>query len=302
MPEPEWTVAGVLSGLGLLWGEAGVGKSFLACSIAAAVATGRPWLGHRVTEGPVVYVAGEGGLVTVANRLDAAIGALHCCDPDEPPPPVWVVTPGVDLVRGPGELQALIANEGVCPQLIIVDTLSRCFTGDENKQEDMGKFVRSLDLLRDTWGGSVLVIHHANRAGEVRGSSVLYGAVDVSLRMRAVGDEWQLVADKLRDRDVSGPAAEFRFEQRECEGVDELGDQLTTRVVQTSAGFEAMVPEVALAMTGRGEWTYGEWRAACGQHAKGTFDRLVTSIVGDADTWGIVHEESEGKYKWQRRA
>lgn len=269
-----------------------MGKSFVACSLAAAVATGRPWLGHRVAEGPVVYLAGEGGALGVARRLDAAVTALRCCDPEDGPVPLWIVTPGVDLVAGPAEVVEVL--DGVQPQLVIVDTLARCFGGDENSSEDMSRFVRTLDLLRDVYGCSVLVIHHANKteksgSGKVRGSSVLYGAVDVSLQLVADGrTEARLVADKLRDRDVTAPVAEMRFESVAVYGEhDDLGDVRTTRVVRPAAGFEAALPGVACAALVAGVVTYAEWRAACPAYPKELFDRLVTAVVGDPETWGL---------------
>lgn len=298
--EAPWTVAGVLGGLGLLWGEAGVGKSFVACSLAASVATGRPWLGHRVAEGPVVYVAGEGGALGVARRLDAAVTALRCCDPEDGPVPLWIVTPGVDLVAGPAELVALMGD--VAPQLVIVDTLARCFGGDENSTEDMSRFVRTLDLLRDVYGCSVLVVHHANKtdksgSGKVRGSSVLYGAVDVSLQLVATDRaEARLVADKLRDRDVTAPVAELRFESTPVYGEhDDLGDVRTTRIVRPSLAFEAALPSVACVPLATGMVSYSDWRAACPGYPKEMFDRLVTAVVGEPDTWG-VHEYGPGLY------
>ena len=39
----------------------GEGKSFVALSFALCVAAGREWLGHKVKQGRVVYVAAEGG-------------------------------------------------------------------------------------------------------------------------------------------------------------------------------------------------------------------------------------------------
>jgi len=291
--EPTWTVSGVLEGLGLLWGEAGVGKSFVACSLAASVATGRPWLGHRVTEGPVVYVAGEGGAAGVARRLDAAVLALRCCDPEDGPTPLWIVTPGVEMVAGPTEL--INVMDGVAPQLVIVDTLARCFGGDENSTQDMSKFVRTLDLLRDTYGCSVLVVHHANKTdrtggGKVRGSSVLYGAVDVSMQLVAgKGDrtEARLVADKLRDRDVTAAVAEFRFDSVPVWGErDDLGDVRTTRVVRPNAEFEKALTAVATVPM-HSAVTYESWRAACMSHPKEVFDRLMTAALGDPMSWGI---------------
>lgn len=293
LPEPEWTVDGVLGGLGLLWGEAGVGKSFLACSLAASVATGRPWLGHRVAEGPVVYIAGEGGAPSVARRLDAAVTALRCCDPDDGPTPLWILSPGVDLVPGPAELIDVLG--AIVPQLTIVDTLARCFSGDENSSQDMGKFVRTLDLVRDLFGGSVLVVHHANKtdsvgARKVRGSSVLYGAVDVSMQLtHAGGGEMALMADKLRDRDVSGPVAEFRFEAVALPSgeTDELGDERMTRVVRPTLTFEALLPEVACVVLRRGVVDYQGWRTELNHLPKGLFDRLAVAVLGEPQTWGI---------------
>src|SRR5574341_509545 len=256
--EPRWTVAGVLEGLGLLWGEAGVGKSFVAVSLAAAIASGRPWLGHRVVEGPVVDVAGEGGAQGVARRIDAAVLG-H-----------------------------------VAPRLLVVDTLARCFGGgDENSSQDMSRFVGTLDLLRELFGGSVLVVHHANKtdkvgAGKVRGSSVLYGAVDVSMQLVPGGGTCRLVMDKLRDRDVTAPAAELRFDVVPVWGErDELGDVRTTRVVRPSQEFEAALPGVACVPIKQQIVTYEAWRAACPQHAKGLFDRLAVAVLGDPQTWGV---------------
>lgn len=239
-----------------------------------------------------MYVAGEGGALGVARRLEAALTALRCCAEDDGPVPLWIVTPGVDLVAGPAELVNVM--DGIKPQLVIIDTLARCFGGDENSSEDMSAFVRTLDLLRDVYGGSVLVIHHANKteklgSGKVRGSSVLYGAVDVSLQLQLAGGrgEARLVADKLRDRDVTAPVAELRFESVPVWGErDELGDVRTTRVVRAAAAFEAALPEVA-SVPLRGVTTYDMWRAACSAHPKETFDRLVVAVLGDPETWGI---------------
>jgi hypothetical protein len=164
----------------------------------------------------------------------------------------------------------------------------------------MSRFVRSLDLLRDLYGCSVLVVHHANKnvdrsgAGKVRGSSVLYGAVDVSVQLQAeVHGEARLVADKLRDRDVTAPVAEFRFESVPLWGeVDALGDVRTTRVVRPTADFDAALIGVACVPL-RGAVTYAQWRAACPPYPKEMFDRLVTAVLGDPETWGIV-ERGEG--------
>jgi hypothetical protein len=136
-------------------------------------------------------------------------------------------------------------------------------------------------------------VHHANKtdktgSGKVRGSSVLYGAVDVSLQLIKGGkDEVRIVADKLRDRDTSGDLAEIHFESVSTYGdLDELGDEQTTRVVRPGAKFVEDVTRAALLVLHAGVLTYAEWRAAMGMD-KGAFDRLVVAVVGDPETWGI---------------
>jgi hypothetical protein len=156
-------------------------------------------------------------------------------------------------------------------------------------------------MLRDLYGCSVLVVHHANKtdkqgSGKVRGSSVLYGAVDVSMQLKLDGDDGAvLVADKLRDLDVTAPVAELRFQSVPVWGErDALGDVRTTRTVRPTAGFEAALPAVATVPL-RGAVTYEAWRAACPHFAKGTFDRLAVEVLGDPETWGVC-EWSPGVY------
>jgi len=69
-----------------------------------------------------------------------------------------------------------------------VDTLNRNFgSGDENAQGPMADFVRNLDLLRDRFRATILVVHHTPRgATNPRGSSVLDGAADTMMEAAKV--------------------------------------------------------------------------------------------------------------------
>ena len=53
-----WLFQGALS---VLYGSSNTGKTFVALSIAGHVATGLPWCGNDVRQGPVLYIAAEGG-------------------------------------------------------------------------------------------------------------------------------------------------------------------------------------------------------------------------------------------------
>ena len=312
-----WVVEGAVSGLTVLWGEPGIGKTFVAVSLAASVATGRPWLGRKCLQGDVVYVCGEGGYPSLARRIQAAlanigVGWLEMFDPEHDPEtphkPIPIhISPGVDLVAGPDKLLEEIGDKR--PRLIIIDTLSRCFGGDENKQEFMQKFVQSLDLLREVYGCALLVLHHAGKNHDIRGSTVLAGAVDVSLKMTyGRGSEAKtlriLAPTKLRERELEGGSVYLRLVpstihdsavERTERGLvindvtDDMGEVLYTVVVKMPERTEQDVAKVLrigkmLGESGA-EFCFSKWHAttvASGQElSKPAFKPLVQTVLAD---------------------
>jgi hypothetical protein len=63
-PYATWIVREVMpaSGLAVIYGGPGSGKTFLMLDMAMAICRGIKWHGRRVKRGVVVYVAGEGAL------------------------------------------------------------------------------------------------------------------------------------------------------------------------------------------------------------------------------------------------
>ena len=56
--------------------------------------------------------------------------------------------------------------------LIVVDTLARSMgAGDENTAKDIAMFIRNCDLLRQSTGAHVMLIHHTGK-DEGRGARV----------------------------------------------------------------------------------------------------------------------------------
>lgn len=296
-----WVVDGIFSGLSLLWGEPGAGKSFVAISVAASVASGRPWLGRHTRQGRVVYIAGEGGSEAVARRMRTALDVWGV-DPEDEQTPIDIVTPGVDLTKGPSEIMGLMAA-GEPPVLIVIDTLSRCFVGDENKQEPMGGFVRSLDLMRDAYPLScMLVIHHSNKQDEVRGSTVLLGAVDTSWKLTKLpnitgvhGLVREIVPQKLRERDVEGAIHRFLLRPTRCRDrngtveTDSFGDVQSSLIIKphpddTRRARTVMNSGLAL-IAQHGQASYLDWRGYMG---KAEFDAALSYILTYPGDWGGI--------------
>ena len=169
-PEPlieGWMTAGSLN---VLYAAPKSGKSLLALDWSAHVVLGRPWCGHPVTAGPVVYIAAE-GRSGLSQRVRAWC-TFNGREPDDLNDLRFVTMP-VALLGTATAIETADHIKAICEPsaatLIVVDTLARCFGGgDENATKDMTEFVASLDRIRLDTGAAVLVIHHAGK-DETRG-------------------------------------------------------------------------------------------------------------------------------------
>jgi hypothetical protein len=200
LPEPEWQIDKIfpLGSLVGIYGASGSGKSFLALSLALAIATGQPWLDRVVRKGPVVYVAAEGGRA-IRQRI-AAWMRYH--DVDAAPDAYFKIEPlqvceSDDVDR----LLASIGDRQIKPMLIVIDTLARCFVGeDENSAEAMGRFVAGIGTLIRKTGATVIVVHHSGRNGEYeRGSTALRAAADVMMLVAKVDNAVVVTNNKQKD-------------------------------------------------------------------------------------------------------
>lgn len=184
LPPPEWLVENHLPQGGLvgLYGPPGKGKSFAAIDLAMAVACGRPWQGHAVRKGYVIYIAAEGG-VGITKRVRAWL-AYHKVNASSAN--IAWLTESVAVNNDAEDLTNLFARIDdeiqEVPALIIIDTLARCFDGNENEQEDMGRFIAGVDRMRLGYGATVVIIHHTNvSGGRERGNTAFRGAADTML-------------------------------------------------------------------------------------------------------------------------
>lgn len=191
----------------VLYGDSGAGKSFLALDLSYALALGEPWQGRKVTRTAVLYVCAEGldgfkgrALAIAKTRGDAGDWFAMLAIPvlltktEKGAQGLAVI---VEAVR---QLRAASGAETVA---VIIDTLARVQAGgDENKVEDMMNFVehRANEIQKQATA-AVVVVHHTNKAGVIRGSSALYAAADLVLRAdhdKAKGRR-ELAAEKVKD-------------------------------------------------------------------------------------------------------
>jgi hypothetical protein len=190
-PDPQWLIDKCIpqDGVGILYGEPGAGKSFVALDMALHIATrARDWHGGPISgadRGAVLYIAGEG-----AGDFKMRVAAWKARNfmPGEhiPPDRFRAILDPLDF-RSEEDVKALIdaIREIDMPNLafVVIDTVARATPGaDENSSQDMGLFIRACDAVRVLTGAFVLAVHHPNKNGGLRGSTALLGAADVVFR------------------------------------------------------------------------------------------------------------------------
>jgi len=177
----KWLVKNLIpaDSMGMLFGASGTFKSFLALDLCLSVANGLPWTGRKTETGPVGYMAAEGG-AGIYKRIMAWQGGV------EPPSNFRVCTIPI-LLSAKDEVAALRASIIALPEipkLIVIDTLSQTFAGDENSSSDIASYLRMINSeIREPFGATVLVIHHSGHSASERprGSSAITANVDFLL-------------------------------------------------------------------------------------------------------------------------
>ena len=171
-----------------LYGPTNVGKSYVAASIAAAVSTGKMWLGFRVQSDPGTVLYFNGETSSFNSRIDGL--ALHM---NNGGPLSNIIVQGdipniMDKEISDLLIQALREVTPRC-KLVVFDTLATtlpCLSVDgeplsEQIADDQQKFYKAAKHIAESVGCAVIVVHHTGKdeTKGMRGSSALGAAADV---------------------------------------------------------------------------------------------------------------------------
>jgi hypothetical protein len=222
-----------------LYGPSGIGKTFIAVDLAMCVATGTPWGGREVDPGFVVYISAEGG-AGIAKRFYAWL-VEHELDPKRAD--IAFLLDSIEVTSDSSALLVLverIVNEvRRHPTLVIIDTLARCFDGNENEQEDMSRFVAGVDLLRKEFDATVLIVHHTRLDGNrERGNTAFRAAADMMMSVEGEGDRMTLKCNKMKD---DREFEDIELELRPIEGTDSCVVVPNTQVANAAQDVDDMV-------------------------------------------------------------
>ena len=122
-------------------------------------------------------IAGE-GFAGMARRLKALEAKHGRPAPDR----LFISERPADLIDEKAAQWVADSIAAICPNpgLVIVDTLHRNMTGDENSSADIGQFIANIDNHLRPLGAAVLIVHHSGHstAQRSRGSSSIRAAMD----------------------------------------------------------------------------------------------------------------------------
>ncbi|MGZ8942634.1 MAG: AAA family ATPase [Methylobacter sp.] len=179
-PAPiDWLLEDIIewNSLNLLFGEPGAGKSLFALDWAFCMAAGIDWHERRTKQTDVVVIAGEGhaGMKRRLRALEIKYG-MKASDR------LFISKCPADFMDSQNIAWVADTIKATCshPGLVIIDTLHRNMTGDENSSKDIGQFISNIDQLLRPLGCAVLIVHHSGHGPKdrSRGSSSIRAAMD----------------------------------------------------------------------------------------------------------------------------
>ena len=213
-------------GLVVVWGPPKCGKSFVMFDLSMHIALGWGYRGRRVQQGPVVYLALEGGR-GFTHRVEAFRRRHRVKDA-----PFYLMTDRTDLVNDHRELiDAIKAQSSERPALVVIDTLNRSLAGSENSDKDMAAYILVADVIREAFECTVAIIHHCGHSADrPRGHSSLTAAADAQLAVKR-DDEGviRVEVEWLKDGE-EGTKIASQLEKVEL-GTDRYGDPIVSCVV-----------------------------------------------------------------------
>lgn len=176
--------------LAMVFGPRGAGKTHFCLRLALSIAAGHSFLGWEVPAARnVLYLDFEMAGVALQQRL-----LMH--KPEHSPEPGYFRLFSPDLLsrdeilldlssaKGQAIIEAAIEDSNV----IFIDNLSAaCRTGKENEGESWLPVAEWLGSLRRQ-GITVVLVHHAGKNGQQRGTSRREDALDVVLSLRRPSD------------------------------------------------------------------------------------------------------------------
>jgi hypothetical protein len=248
----RWTVKNLIPeiGVGLISGQWGTGKTFIAIYLAACIMTGRAFIDYRIKrQGGVLFIALEG---RSSIRLRLAVMKEHSLElrDGEQLPFIWPKV-NIEATLLSGRATELLINQvkqakkemksrfGIDLVLVIIDTMQLAGGYQREGEGTEGTFVmKELRKVAEATRTFILGVDHFGKDAEkgTRGAMTKEDNCDTVLALTGERALTGRVSNaKMGLRKVKegecGREIPFRLETVNC-GVDEDGDAVTSKVVR----------------------------------------------------------------------
>jgi len=193
LPPREYALDPILPlpGLAMIYAPRGLGKTYLALSVSFAIASGsRALLWDAPKPLRVLHIDGEMPAPALQERLTQIMEGCGLALPDAHFLRFVIgdlAPDGLPNIAGPDGMKA-IEQASADADVILLDNLSTLAAGmRENEADDWGPFQAWLMRMRRA-GKLVIIIHHAGKGGNQRGTSRREDALDTVIALRRPQD------------------------------------------------------------------------------------------------------------------
>ncbi len=259
-PEVPWRIEHYLAEqrIGMLIGDFGFRKSWLAYDLAISVVRAEPvWGVFSVPAAtPVLVLDAENGRAEVSRRLsmlakgrgvDGRLPVFACCDAN------YRLEDPVSVA----ELGKLVNT--YTPAVVIFDSLRRFHDGDENSSRDMARVTVGLRALIAESGASLLLLYHprklsmvSNQAREmIRGSKEVPAGLDSVAFIRKTADGVLVIECTKARHSAEWPSFALRMDEDKEGGVTFTNLGNATEVEDKLSQAEGAIIQTVTAAGGR---------------------------------------------------
>lgn len=198
---------------GLMYGDSGSKKTFLAIHMACCIASGRACFGKGVRQGLVFYFAAE----DAAGVRERVRGWEQAYNHGEPLPTMQVIPVGFDFIDPEKQDKFVTSVEKLYlalppdmrrTSLIVIDTLSANNAImknagkplDENSNNDMALMIAKATEVARRLGAATMFIHHSGKDSErgARGASALRANMGFEIKVRSIKGQTGVILEPTK--------------------------------------------------------------------------------------------------------
>jgi len=181
IPEAQHIISGLeIGSVGSIIAPGGLGKSYLALSIAASLGSKKDIVGLKTDNKTykTCYLSAEESIKELAKRSRSLLSLFENSDQER-------IKSNVHIFSLAGKSPSLLNKNGIRNldwvkfvkaeaakvDLIIIDTLNKFHRGDENSVADVTELTELLFEIGNQCNCAVLVLHHANKLSQQQGTT-----------------------------------------------------------------------------------------------------------------------------------